>query len=255
MQEGGVPKDEKKGINLTSRTVAQTSRPYKIQDINKHDISFPITIMDSVPEVVKSNNDDIIAHLKALRQKNRNVSAFKHSSGSIILQDVQNHTTEQVTENYEDPALDETLPKTSNLETVDFDIDQSMFNPKTLLQCLSKDSEFVPPPVQFSDDRSTMHETFCSSANIEFEENNHEFSARSIFDTNAHAVLTPTKEIETWIFSQDDNEYKNFNLKESCTVMRINSPITSTAAYNVPRNNRKAKLDKFTYKVKNKLKI
>lgn len=251
MQEGSITHDEKKGIILTSKTVAQTSRPYKIQDINKLDISFPTTIINSATEAVKSNNDDIIAHLKALKQDNENNRTLKHPT---ILQDVQDKTTDQVTEDYENTALDKTLPKKSDLETVDFDIDQSMFNPKTLLQCLSKDAEFIPPPAQFSDDFSTMHEGFNSSANYEFVENNHEYS-ESIFDKNSHAVLTPTKEIETWTFSQDDNEYKSFNLKDSYTVMHINSPTTSTAACNVPQNNRKAKLDKFTYKVKNKLKI
>lgn len=150
--------------------------------------------------------------------------------------------------------MDDILPKTSNSETVDCDIDQSMFNPKTLLQCLSKDTEFIPPPVQFSDDLSTMHEGFSPSADFEIGDNT-EYAHRSIFDKNSHTVLTPTKEIETWTFSQDDNECKSFDLKESYTVMRINSPIASTATYNAPQNNRKAKLNQFTYKVKNKLKI
>lgn len=249
LQGHGVTSDENKGTNLTSKLVGQTSRPYKIQDINKLDIDFPMTIIKRTPEVVTPNNDDVIARLKALKQNNRNDSIIKAPKAHAnIVQDVQLKITEQVAEDYEDTAMDETLPNISNLETVDFDIDQSMFNPKTVLQCLSKDTGFVPPPFPFSDDINTMHEAFDNPEGIEFEQNN-EYSDTSIFDKNSPAVLTSTKEIETWTLSQDDNEYKSFDLKDSYTVVRINSPI------NVPQNNRKAKLDKFTYKVKNKLKM
>lgn len=250
----GVTNYEIKGSNLSSNPAGQASRPYKMQDINKLDISFPITIINSDHEVVKPKNNDFIARLKALKkQNNGNVSAIQPPrTFPIILQDVQEKTTEHV-EDFENTALDGTLNKTSNLETVDFGIDQSMFNPKTLLQCLSKDTGIVPPPVQFSDDIK-MNEIFGSPAGVAFEENNDEYPY-SIFDKNSHEMLTPTKEIETWTLSQDDSEYKSHNLKDSCTVMHINLPITSTAACNVPQNIRKAKLDQFTYKVKSKLKM
>lgn len=252
MQGDGVTNDENKRTYYTPKSVAPTSRPYKIQDINKLDISFPLSIINSAPEVVKPNMD-ITARLKSLKENNGNVSAFKPpKTHPIFLQNDQEKTTEQVGEDYENTALDGTLPTTTNLETAEFHIDHSMFNPKTLLQCLSEDTGFLPPPVQFTDDVNTMHEPFFSPAGIEIEENNYEYPDRSISNKKSHAD-TPTKEIETWTLSQD-NEYTRCDLKESCTLMGINSPMTSTAAYNLPQNNRKAKLGKFTFKAKNKLK-
>lgn len=123
-----------------------------------------------------------------------------------------------------------------------------MFNPKTLLQCLSKDVlGFVPPPIQFRDDTSPMHDAFGSPADTELEENDEECPER-IFEKKAHAVSTPRKENETWIFSRDNN----YDLQQPCTVTRINS---QAAPHNGPQNNVKVKLSKFSYKGKNKLKI
>lgn len=256
LERDGVTNNEYKTTNLTSKPVAQTERPYNIQDINKLDRSFPTTVINSALEVVKlTNKDDVIARLKALKQNNENVTAIKDSkTPPFILQNFQEKTTEQVAEIYEDTALDEPLPKTSNLETVDFNIDQSMFNPKTILQCLSKDGlRFIPPPIQFSDNVSTIHEAFSTPPDIEFEEIDYEYTD-NIFEKKSHGVLTPTKKIETWTFSRD-NECNNFDTKESCTVLPINSPITAAATRNGPQNNSKKKLGQFTYKIKDKLKI
>lgn len=253
LQGDCVTNDENKVTNLNCKSVKQTSRPYKIKDINKLDISFPTTIIKSISGDVKLSNDDVIARIKALQHNN--INAIKPRTTSTIIR--QNVTTEQVAEDYEDTALDEQLPEISNLETVDFNIDHSMFNPKTLLQCLTKDDDmgFVPPPVEFRDEITTSHEAFGSPAADEFEDNGLNYPDRSIFDTDSHPVLTPTKEIETWTFSRDDNEYTTFEPRESCTVMRKKTPVPSTAAYNVPHKNRKANLGQFTYKVKSKLKI
>lgn len=234
----------------------QTSRPYKIKDINKLDYSIPTTIIQSASEEVKPSNDNMIERIKALKQNKINVNAIKPPT-TMFRQDKT--TTEQFpeAEDYEDTVSDESLAESSNFEMVDFNIDQSMFNPKTLLQCLLKDDDLrvVPPPVEFRDDVSAAHEAFGSPSNIELDDNDHGYLDYSIFDTQSHAVLTPRKEIETWTFSENDNEYTTrFNPRGSCTVMRTKTPVTSTTVSNVSQNS-KSKLDKFTYKMKRKYKM
>lgn len=163
------------------------------------------------------------------------------------------------------------LPANDDLESSkDYKIDQSMFDPKTLLQTVANDSdEIVPPPPEFCDGiaYSSNYENGEASIadeydrvrtplNDRFSDNFMEYN-ESIFDDCSATNLTPSTEIETWNLSQEDNwEPRNaihLSPSKSFTVMRRN---TNNDCFSQNNNlPRQVRLGAFRFSQKSKLKI
>lgn len=228
----------------------KSRKPFKISDLHKLHASIPDTIVENKTETQK----DLLQTPKT----NLFVEATKK---------LETLNKSELTQNVEldlEPINEYVSPKI-DLEPKVCNIDQSMFNPKKLLQCVADDEpEIVPPPPEFCDEISYSPEgdlVACGRNEILTSQlhdftNNYEECNESIFDVNTGSDLTPSKEIETWVLSQeDDDDESNMSLNisptKSYTVMRKNYSNNSNFSYKNIMS-RHAKLGKFRFSQKDK---
>ncbi|XP_052747667.1 probable ATP-dependent DNA helicase HFM1 [Galleria mellonella] len=204
--------------------IEEEKRPFKITDINKIHISLPEVITESIdskrPNISQTTEIKTNYHDKQLLQTNDNIEKEVHFN-------TESNSTDS-----------DILPDTiaGDLYRDDFKIDQSMFNPKTLLQCLTKeDSELIiPPPIEFRDTSySPGHEQEPSKSYLididnpflicdknsfieeDFELNNDECIYKEILN-DEH--IRSQKTVETWPISQEIYREKSEPSQNTWTV-------------------------------------
>ncbi|KAF9797384.1 hypothetical protein SFRURICE_005860 [Spodoptera frugiperda] len=228
----------------------KSRKPFKISDLHKFHASIPDTIVENKTETQK----DLLQSPKM----NLIVEATKK---------LETLNKSELTQNVglDLEPINEYLSPKMDLEPKVCSIDQSMFNPKKLLQCVVDDGpEIVPPPPEFCDDISYSPEgdlVACGrnqmlTSQLHDFTNNYEECNESIFDDNTGSDLTPSKEIETWVLSQEDDDCEsnmslNISPTKSYTVMRKNYSNNSNFSYKNIMS-RHAKLGKFRFSQKDK---
>ncbi|XP_047029697.1 uncharacterized protein LOC124637357 [Helicoverpa zea] len=260
-------------INTTvKRHVSPTkksAKPFKITDIHKLHATIPETIVEHKPDGLKDFTQI---------RKNINFDEKQNKNDNFIPIPFTQYSYRAEVEPIEDIPQNESmhdldiepinLPDNVDLEpSNDFKLDQSMLDPKTVLQYVADDddAEIVAPPAEFCDgvsfspDYGTLEasmdenadETFQLDSNADTEYN------ESIFDDLCATDLTPSKEIETWNLSREETWERlnpvKFGPAKSFTVMHKNTSndyiLQNTT---IPR---KVRLGQFKFSQKNKLKI
>ncbi|CAH1638110.1 unnamed protein product [Spodoptera littoralis] len=252
------------GYNSAPKIKAR--KPFKITDLHKLHATIPDTIVENKTEVQKellqSPKLNLFVDVTKIPEKfNRNEFT---DNASMQFQDIS-HCGSLIEMDLE--PINEYLSPKIDLEPKAYKIDQSMFNPKKLLQCVADDEhEIVPPPPEFCDDISYSPEEDLSTcgrnelltSQLNDFANNDEACNENIFDDNIGTDLTPSKEIETWVLSQEDDD-RNSNMSlntspvKSYTVMRKNCSNNSNFSYKNIMS-RHAKLGQFRFSQKNKFK-
>lgn len=263
-------------------TKPKVKRPYKISDIHNLDISLPKTFIVEASRTPKPTSDAILTRIRAMDQNNVIISKEINK-----IEDSKMIQSSDIEETLHEDMPDCHSPVQEMLEpSTDFNIDQSMFNPKTLLQCFSKQDPdlIITPPAEFCDSSASIYSPIQSKDNYDYHhlDNTGTYDDideppyecvnylnptteaflehdRSIFEENIQQnnILTPTKEIETWTLSQDDsqhNPYLQCSGLKSYTIMRNNSPIDRPASTSHSLS-RSAKLCEFKLKHKSKLRM
>lgn len=249
----------------------KSHKPFKISDIHKLHATLPETILDNKPEA-ENNILQCPTMNRFVEAKNRREDA----NSSQYIPCTQMRPVEEIPEydSINDLDLEPIhLPSNVDLEpSKDYKIDQSMFDPKTLLQSVADDEkdEIVPPPPEFCDGISNYSPGY-DNAEVSMADYNdterppqHDFFTEmdmqyneSIFNDSCASDLTPSTEIETWNLSQYGWEPRNamsLSPNQSFTVMRK----SSNNDYNFMQhsvNSRRGKLGQFRFNQKNKLKI
>ncbi|KAJ8721973.1 hypothetical protein PYW08_004375 [Mythimna loreyi] len=250
-------------------TARKSQKPFKITDIHKLHAELPESIVNNKP-VIETNISQPLK-LNCFEAKNRRVDANSRPYAHII----ENKPIDEMNE-YKLNDLDLEpihLPKNIDLEpSKDYKIDQSMFDPKTLLQSVADDEsdEIVPPPPEFCDDvtyasgydkeKVSMADnsiTDRAPQNDMFTENNMEYN-ENIFDDCFAKNLSSSTEIETWNLSQEDSwepcNVTNLSPTGTFTIMRKNNKNDFGFMQNSLLS-RQERLKKFRFNQKNKLKI
>ncbi|XP_059053609.1 probable ATP-dependent DNA helicase HFM1 [Achroia grisella] len=169
--------------------IKKEKRPFKIADLNKLDISLSeIVTEDTESEGYKKMNA---------------IDDDKH-----LLQ-ISNHTIDRIENEIDfNIVLNSTEPDIPNpilLDTIvpsnDFKIDESMFNPKTLLQCLTKEDDdiIIPPPIEFRDatyspghDQDTFVDSYRMHPNKSYTECDKEYYKINILEENHYESIVDT---------------------------------------------------------------
>ncbi|XP_049873449.1 probable ATP-dependent DNA helicase HFM1 [Pectinophora gossypiella] len=265
----------------TKHSPEKTRRSYKISDIHKLEVPLPKNLIEvSATRSSLLENAKIITRIQNLGKsiKPSNLTITPKIPALIQHTEVQNVDTEDHHQNKLDESMSycchSSAPEVPNLEADDCDIDQSMLNPKTLLQqCFSEDKreDILPPPVEFGDDIDYSPKEFQDvldmelvSQNIDVTENNPDYIATdndyntSFFEDHGHSVLTASKDTETWILSQDENDGR-YNQQNSEVNYEHNpiKPCTELVSLQkgIRFNSRKSKLGQFKFMNKSKLKM
>lgn len=156
-----------------------------------------------------------------------------------------------------------------------FKIDQSMFNPKALLQSMkNEDDEVIPPPTEFGDDdvpysyspknNDNINTSMSPPAYFSNPTQTSNFDQRILEDSlvediTQNDLLTPSKQKETWTLNYDNNEYANTLSKttptQSYTVLHNELLKNNCKDCNNITNIRTGKLNKFKFKRKSKFKL
>lgn len=168
------------------------------------------------------------------------------------------------------PPLEHTLEVSED----DFTIDQSLFNPQTLLQSLRNEGdEIIPPPPGF-DNYSYSPETTMDlklntdlSTQLNYSESTQSQTfdgnvlERSIFEDNSQydVDLHPTKEVETWILNRDDEYQYPHSLSQAPTMQSYTAVRKKENYQNYFNGNSKnvgrERLHAFKFNRKSKLKL
>ncbi|KAI5644233.1 sec63 brl domain-containing protein [Phthorimaea operculella] len=195
-------------------------KAYKISDIQNLRIPLPKNLITvEASRTPKYSNDDTAPRVKEHEDNNTQRERENAQLEAIT----NNNPIECIPENIPDDIPEYVSPEIVNSNdqeeiTTGFDLDQSMLNPKLLLeQCFTKtesndDELIIPPPSDFCDDENTyspvqLEETTLQDYN-ETEQggtSNYDHD-KSIFEDDNNSVLTPSVEIETWTLSKDDEE-------------------------------------------------
>lgn len=268
-------------------------RLFKISDIGRLNHTSLSSALIKKPKTVNINEcfnllqtNDKHNLLQQNRQLNTSEFVISAPKKPVVEQDYNEDTQEQVVQNtsiiehFEDiPDYDPSYIEGSEVKDIISDIDQTMFNPKTLLQYFNNDEpeDIIPPPPEFSDYLNTTSDYTTADTNcatdcyepIAWEEENYvsreEIPNRSIFQDYSQVELTPSKEIETWSLSQDEGTSCKMYVSPgvnpySFTMMRNNKEATAQSVLHnsSPQSNtlsRQKKLGQFKFNHKNKFKF
>ncbi|XP_063891886.1 uncharacterized protein LOC110374698 [Helicoverpa armigera] len=243
----------------------KSAKPFKITDIHKLHATIPETIVEHKPDVLKD-----ITQIR----KNINFDETRIKNDNFIPIPFTQYSYRADVEAVEDISQNEfvhdldiepiNLPDNVDLEpSNDFKLDQSMLDPKTVLQYVADDddAEIVPPPAEFCDRVTfspdyTLDSSMDENADETFRNADTEYND-SIFDDACATDLTPSKEIETWNLSREETWERlnpvKFGPAKSFTVMHKNTSndyiLQNTT---IPR---KVRLGQFKFSQKNKFKI
>lgn len=155
-------------------------------------------------------------HTQLDRIKRQNINSDFSSSKEPLVENEYNEVAENGSdnENIDDISYDDSYTEDVEVKDTVSNIDQTMFNPQTLLQCYNKDEteDIVPPPPEFSDflDTTDASADFTLPAESyepmvweeEMDVHRQGVHSRSIFQDDSQVELTPSKEIETWNLSE-----------------------------------------------------
>lgn len=264
--------------SLSAAKKDKPKRPFNISDIHRMNLpalpgvliekSKPVNITECF-NLLKPN--DKWAQLEQNKQQNLSEFTMPAPKELVVEQEYSEDSHAVLQENFDkledmsyyDPSY------IDNLEVKDtvFNIDQNMFNPKALLQCFGKDEseDIVPPPPEFSDYLNTTLDTNADvtlsmdcyepigwNENLDVSEGIN----KSIFQDNCQFELTPSKEIETWNLSRDQENCKMNASPDlspySLTIMRNNKEPTKLRTSD---NNLQNKLKQFKFNHKSKFKL
>ncbi|CAH0585842.1 unnamed protein product [Chrysodeixis includens] len=239
----------------------KTTRPFKISDIHKLHATIPNTLLDDHKQEDKGKAKKIIneCHFPERHETQLTNQSFQHSISQAENEDSKD---EYISDSDLETFL---LPEVDLDPSADFKIDQSMFDPKTLLKCVVNDNyceELIPPPPEFCNGNTYV--PGCDAVNLTIADS-YECDNDGLFDkyheklenveNHDAANLSPSTNIETWNLSRNDSwdTYNSLNLTpvKSFTVMRRHP------TNNIPRSSgisRRDKLGKFMFNKKVKLK-
>ncbi|CAH2234501.1 jg1643 [Pararge aegeria aegeria] len=221
-----------------------------------HDCSIP------TPESIKMTLDE------ELPQNNRsfNIKPIIQNYSTRI-PEIKMNIDEDIEE--EPPEIHSPDIMLSRLYSVDdYDLNQVILNPKTLLECLNKEDNaenVSPSPEIYYNNTCGYSPIYCDNFNAGEEvikqvyEESHSndtenFETTNLFESNSPVDLTPSKEVETWTLSEDvRNGLFHSDKRQSYTMMHKNhneSKRESQKYAFYPNNSRQAKLSYFKFERK-----
>ncbi|XP_075977945.1 uncharacterized protein LOC142977749 [Anticarsia gemmatalis] len=194
-------------------------KPFKISDIQKLKATLPDTIIDCN----KKNSEEYLpASITATNEEAMNEIHVPsdHCLPCYNTDPVDLDVSSLVEENIEPIEI----PDIDFEPAAEFKIDQSMFDPRTLLQCTvdSECEEIIPPPPQFCDNDPPIPNSLnfiYKDGNVynnisQYEDKPYDCSSilqdddlnynQNIFEDQCIKNLTPSREIETWTLEEDD---------------------------------------------------
>jgi hypothetical protein len=262
--------------NTTEQKSSQSNKPFKITDIPRVNITLP-SLCDS-PDFISNANVPKRHHVSFAKEKQYDSQCNDKNRSDSIHCLTANETGIIETEQCDKSAL----PSPTHLETndcsqIEYNIDQSMLDPKALLQCFNKDeaSDLIPPPPEYSVDNcsyspddnwephASTYQDYYSQVNESYNnENTLELKPmNSVFDEISTTMYqvddTPTEEVETWTLSPDDIAYDDYTRKNS---MHSNKDLKSYLDFdrsysNSTTSTRRGKLSQYKFNHKNKFKF
>ncbi|KAG7308809.1 hypothetical protein JYU34_006044 [Plutella xylostella] len=250
--------------NKTNSQKSKPKRPFKISDIDRIDATLPNTLIDMTPRTITPILDE-----------GRNM-IYKHTIDQKSVREPDFHQSMPIMEmKHEDPILNYSEPIVDNDNEISFNIDQSLLNPKSLLQQCYKnldENEIIPPPSQFCDDTvyspkkesnfysdqspapHMLHnelESYCDTAD-EFDAKTYlDAVQRSCYDNSEHehSESTPSTNMVVWNLGTDE---------DACTSLpsfvRASDNFIPASKFNIGYN-RKQKLDRYQLNTKAKFKV
>ncbi|XP_048478312.1 uncharacterized protein LOC125488835 [Plutella xylostella] len=250
--------------NKTNSQKLKPKRPFKISDIHRIDATLPNTLIDMTPRTITPIPDE-----------GRNM-IYKHTIDQKSSREPDFHQSMPIMEmKHVDPILNYSEPIVDNDNEISFNIDQSLLNPKSLLQQCYKnldENEIIPPPSQFCDDSvyspkkesnfysdqspapHMLHnelESYCDTAD-EFDAKTYlDAVERSCYDNSEHehGESTPSTNMEVWNLGTGE---------DACTSLpsfvRASDHFIPASKFNIGYN-RKQKLGRYQLNTKAKFKV
>lgn len=238
------------------------TRPFKISDIHKLHATIPSNILKDHNQVFDENSKQFTVEYNNPEVHDLQLTNLYQPLQNAEINQVEN--TDSKDEYISDPDIDPfILPEVDLEPSEDFKLDQSMFDPKTLLKCVVNDNycdELIPPPPEFCSE--DIVSPGCSTSNLTLADS-YESVKEPMFGLNETVKnidnpdtvnLTP-RSIETWNLSRDENWecYDSLNLSpaKSSSVTRRNTLNINSRSNIISRRDR---LGKFMFNKKVKLK-
>ncbi|KAJ2948982.1 hypothetical protein O0L34_g5922 [Tuta absoluta] len=197
-------------------------KAYKISDIQNLRIPLPKTLIAvEASRTPRLANDQTITRVKDFENYEVKINTPRTNEYVQVPAITDNNTVECFTDKLPEDIPEYYSPEIGdNQEDIasDFGLDQSMFNPKLLLeQCFTKDEcnedeLIIPPPSDFCDDENIYspvklgETTFHDYSETEQGITSNYDNDKSIFEDDNNSVLTPSVEIETWTLARGDEE-------------------------------------------------
>lgn len=246
-------------VNNIQQAPVKPSRPFKITEIENLKVPLPFFSENVNPT---PSNEPHAGNVQFI--------ITNHTETPQTTREIQNSPEKplEYVELTPCQSPEQMLEQSFDITEADFKIDQSMFNPKTLLQNMGKDDmilDIIPPPPEFCNDEMSCSLKIDNNQNLnspsDFEDINHtmeEIHNTSVFeDVFPDTNLTPSKEIETWIMDRDNDindSLKYTNPTQSYTVMR-RKMFQNYKAQDTDSTTRQGRLSQFKFKCKNKFKM
>ncbi|CAK1580092.1 unnamed protein product [Parnassius mnemosyne] len=241
----------------------KVKRPYKITDLpsllqSNNQINNSQTISQPTYRVCEARKSD------SKTEQNKEAKQYKENHIKVTM----DTEVDEYKEIFDIKTPDQLSPiadieglkfEQTDLLNDDFDISQTMFDPKALLECLKED-EIIPPPSPFRDEEKIsspnqnaeiLNDVYTPPdqyyiSRQHLSQNNTLNLDSNDFAENKDMLLTPNKEIETWTLSKDDalytNPFKSFTMIRNNNAVNFDPRVLPT---------RKAKLNEFKFTRKN----
>ncbi|XP_045772503.1 probable ATP-dependent DNA helicase HFM1 [Maniola jurtina] len=273
--------------NSTTLIMAKNTRKCKIRDIDKIQIPLPQSLIvennNTGSQKIMTQQHNTASQNWIAQRDNMNAEAAYAKHCEIQPQNddnkqIKDYSISESDINIEHDTVEEVLKTLSPDD--DYNINQTILNPKTLLECMNKvdkDKITMSPPrfYEDNDDNTSTYSPTYISENQNAEDTTTQgykdctqndfvtFETTNVFDNNNDSVinLTPSKEVETWTLSQESvhNRLYDSDMLSSCrssntyTILRKNCTENNSGshkcAYN-PRNSRQTKLSYFKFERK-----
>lgn len=224
---------------VPSASVKQ-KRPFRINQICSINLPLPETLIENSGTF--SNSTCEFKEIHERPNKKLEIIKPQNITSNVILPQEQSPIiVENLSPEYETPTFD--------FEPVDHILDQSMFDPKILLQTMNvaTDEEIIPPPPEFRDTfDSDIHQEIFHNACYDMD----------LPDFDNPIVNPNTKEIEKWTLSSNTNVWSMANTtaalnEDKRTYAMPQDTFSSINNLKLPRLH---KLGQFSFSRKEKLK-
>ncbi|CAB3261300.1 unnamed protein product [Arctia plantaginis] len=209
------------------RTPPKSKKPFKISKIEDLQETVPETMIHSRKQNQQISMPTKLVSNELILKKNEETQCNNIQFKGDYINDWRSY--ESITDIDLEPL---NIPAEISLEPdIDHNFDQSMFDPKTLLQCTfdTDSKEIYTPPPQFCDFNTDLQNHYdaedpdVTNTSKRFDESrigipvDTEFNCdESIFEDGCTPNLTPTREIETWTLGEPErSEERNFSLSLS----------------------------------------